>query len=362
MRAGSANDSTKRLWMTWIIGFLTSIASRRSRRRSAAGFMRLQCDGALIGSITARLAPMRLAIAMARSTAPRCPATTTCPGELRLAGSTTSPCDASAHTAAKASSASPRIAAIPPVPSGTASCIAWARKRTNVSASSKRIEFAATSALYSPRLWPASHDGIDPERSCHARQQATPATSITGCVLMVWLSASAGPSRTIVQRSTPRIAFASRNVFSTRGMSEKPCIMPTDWEPWPGKTIASDMGSIPQEHGAPREAAPDALQQDEVPLAHAAVADRDVEREGNRRRRRVGVPIDRDDALGFGNAELLRHVRDDAHVGLVGNVDVEVLDRHSVGGESLPRVLLENADRELEDGAAIHLEGGIALH
>src|SRR5476649_1603964 len=65
MRAGSANDSTKRLWMTLIIGFLTSIASRRSRRRSAAGFMRLQCEGALIGSITARFAPFCLAIAMA---------------------------------------------------------------------------------------------------------------------------------------------------------------------------------------------------------------------------------------------------------------------------------------------------------
>ena len=70
-----------------------------------------------------------------------------------------------------------------------------------------------------------------PLRSFHARQQATPATSMTGCVFTVWLSASAGPSRAIVHRSKPRIAFASRKVFSTTGVPANPAIMPTDCEP-----------------------------------------------------------------------------------------------------------------------------------
>jgi len=91
------------------------------------------------------------------------------------------------------------MAAMPPVPSGTASCIACARSRTVGTASSKRIEPAATSALYSPRLWPAKYAGIAPPRACHTRQHATPAMSITGCVLTVWLSDSAGPAFTMDQ-------------------------------------------------------------------------------------------------------------------------------------------------------------------
>ena len=45
---------------------------------------------------------------------------------------------------------------MPPVPSGTASCIACARKRTSGSASSKRIDSAATSALGALR----EHGGV----------------------------------------------------------------------------------------------------------------------------------------------------------------------------------------------------------
>src|SRR6266851_272905 len=364
MRSGSSDAATKRLWITGTAGLRTSTRARRSARRSAAGFIRLQCDGALMGSITARLAPFCFAIAMPRSTAARLPAMTTWPGEFRLAGSSTSPCAASAHTCASASPSRPRIAAMPPVPSGTASCIAWARKRTSGSASSKRNACAAMSALYSPRLWPASQPGIGPPLSRHARQHATPATSMTGCVFTVWFNASAGPSVTIVHRSTPRIALASRNVRSTMGRSEKPAIMPTDWEPCPGNTIASEFTrsmSVTQQHRAPGEAAADALEQHVVAGLHAAVAHGDVERERDRRRRRVGVAIDGDDAFRLGKAELLRDVGDDAHVRLVRNVDVEVVDGHGVGRERLARVLLEHAHREPEDRSAIHLERRIAL-
>src|SRR3712207_2637911 len=53
---------------------------------------------------------------------------TTWLGALKLTASTTSPFVESAHALRTASSARPRIAAIAPVPRGTASCIACARK------------------------------------------------------------------------------------------------------------------------------------------------------------------------------------------------------------------------------------------
>src|SRR5262245_23530026 len=105
-------------------------------------------------------------------------------------------------------------------------------------------------------------------------------------------------------------------------MSAKPCIMPTDCEPCPGKTMASVMGSISREDGAPGEAAAHALHQNKMAGAHAAVTHGDVEGEWNGSGRRVGVPVHRDDALRFGQAELLRDVREDANVGLVRDVGV----------------------------------------
>ena len=140
---------------------------------SAAGSISEECDGTLTGSGSARLAPFSLASAMARSTAALLPAITTWPGELRFTASTTSPAAASAQTARTASSSSPRIAAIAPTPSGTAACMASARKRTSLIASAKPSAPAATSAAYSPRLWPASSAGAAPPAACHTRQAAT---------------------------------------------------------------------------------------------------------------------------------------------------------------------------------------------
>ncbi len=52
------------------------------------------------------------------------------------------------------------MAAIAPTPDGTACCMASARNRTSGSASWKASAPEATSAVYSPRLCPASTDGI----------------------------------------------------------------------------------------------------------------------------------------------------------------------------------------------------------
>ena len=129
---------------------------------SAAGFMRLQCEGTETGSGRARLAPASLAAAMARSTAAVLPAITTWPGELKLTASTTSPCAASAQMALTCSSSKPKIAAIAPTPCGTADCMSSARRRTSLTASAKSNAPAATRAVYSPRLWPATTEGVLP--------------------------------------------------------------------------------------------------------------------------------------------------------------------------------------------------------
>ena len=178
---------------------------------------------------------------MARSTASRCPAITTCPGALKFTASTTWPCSASAQADVTAPSSPPMIAAIAPSPAGTASCIACARKRTSGTASRNASAPAATSAEYSPRLWPATTAGRGPPAASHARQTATPAASITGCVLVVRLSASAGPCATSAHRSSPSASEASANVSRTAGCAAKPSSIPTDCEPCPGKTNASVM-------------------------------------------------------------------------------------------------------------------------
>ena len=89
---------------------------------------------------------------------------------------------------------------MPPCPTGTASCMKRPRSTTSLTASPNASASAHTSAVYSPRLWPASIEGIAPPCACHTRQTATPAASIAGCVIWVWLSFSSGPcSMTVPQ-------------------------------------------------------------------------------------------------------------------------------------------------------------------
>ena len=69
-----------------------------------------------------------------------------------LAGLTTSSPPLSWHARATTSSSAPRIAAMLPVPTGTASCISRPRSRTIETASGNPSVPAATLAEYSPRL------------------------------------------------------------------------------------------------------------------------------------------------------------------------------------------------------------------
>ena len=56
-----------------------------------------------------------------------------------------------------------------PTPTGTASCIAWARKRTKGAAWANDSAPAATKAEYSPSEWPATAAGATPTSAIQTR-------------------------------------------------------------------------------------------------------------------------------------------------------------------------------------------------
>src|SRR5207244_4280383 len=169
---------------TGTLGSVTGAASSSGTSRAPAGPINEQWNGALTGSITLIFPPRSVASATARSTAVRWPAMTIWSAEFTFAISTTSPCAASAHTCSTAGSSSPMIAAIAPVPTGTASCMNSPRLRTIRTASANCSAPATTSAVYSPRLFPAVKAGRRP-RSAQAAATATDAVSTAGWVLAV---------------------------------------------------------------------------------------------------------------------------------------------------------------------------------
>ena len=79
------------LLITGMHGASIGVVASRSRRRSAAGFISAEWNGADTGSGSARLAPAALSSSQALSTPALVPAMTVCFGSLKLAASTTSP-------------------------------------------------------------------------------------------------------------------------------------------------------------------------------------------------------------------------------------------------------------------------------
>src|SRR5262249_51662706 len=76
---------------------------------------------------------------------------------------------------------------------------------------------------------------------------------------------------------------------------------------------------------APGEPAPHRLEQHEVARLDASVADRHRQREGNRGRRGVAVPVDRRDHLLGRDPQLVRGTVDDPLVGLMRDEPVDVV-------------------------------------
>src|SRR5690348_10697596 len=246
------------------------------------------------------------------------------------------------------SSSPPSTAAIEPIPAGTAACIRRPRSATSDAASRSGSAPAHTSAEYSPRLWPAICAGSGPPFARQAFHTATLAASNTGWVFSVLPSSASGPFCASDHRSRPAPSEASSKTLRTSGNSApSSASIPTDCEPWPGKTKASwgtggwGLGtefvslivcyllspelaredgsstalcravpqpqprSIPHHRGGPGEPATESLQQQVLSALHAPGAHRGIQRQRHRPRRGVGVLVDRDDHLLHRHAEPL---------------------------------------------------------
>src|SRR5262245_25194174 len=149
---------------------------------------------------------------------------------------------------------------------------------------------------------------------------------MTGCVLTVFSSSSAGPSRTRFHKSMPNALLATSNVARTPGSVSNGAIIPTDCEPCPGKANANVMtcSSYPtQQSRTPGEAAAHGLEHDVLARLNASVAHRLIQRQRYRSGRSIGVAIDRHDHAIHAQAELARGGFDDAQVGLVRDQPID---------------------------------------
>src|SRR5574340_1272039 len=102
--------------------------------------------------------------------------------------------------------------------------------------------------------------------------------------------ASAGPSAASFHRARPSACEASSNVRRMTAESPYANIIPTDWDPCPGKTSARlivilKAESELEEDGAPGKSAADALEQQIVAVLHPSLTHGGVQRERDRRRR-----------------------------------------------------------------------------
>jgi hypothetical protein len=208
--------------------------------------MSAQWNGALTWSGNARLAPAANAEAVTRATAPACPATTICPGPLKFAQDTISPCAASSQIRSSGARSRPRIAAIAPTPAGTASCMNRPRARTVRTASARLKVEAATCAAYSPSEWPAAAWGDGPPRARKARYAAIATTRIAGCVVSVRASSSSVPAKQVALSARPRASSASAKTAAAAGSFARSLPMPEYCAPWPGKIAANGFTSAPR--------------------------------------------------------------------------------------------------------------------
>ena len=218
-------------------------ASARSSgaSRSSAGFISAQWNGALTASGIARFAPSAFARSPARAHRVRVARDHDLPGRVQVRRRHDLPPSAPPRAQARAtpSASSPRIAAIAPSPTGTASCMYRPRRRTVRRASAKDSVPAATCAEYSPRLWPAANDGAHAARLDEPRDRDAHREDRRLRVLRQ-LQPSSGPSKHSALSGSPSAASASANAVAADrervGERRAPC--PTFCAPCPGNTNA----------------------------------------------------------------------------------------------------------------------------
>ena len=134
-----------------------------------------------------------------------------------------------------------------PGASSPARAMASPRATTSWMPWSKPSEPLATSAVYSPRLWPAQAAGVRPMRSTASRTTRL-STVVASWAFSVWVSSSIGARRSRWARSRSAAAEAS-STTSHEGWSTHGSPIPARWDPCPGKVKTNTCPTAPIDGG-----------------------------------------------------------------------------------------------------------------
>ena len=196
--------------------------------------------------------------ASARSTASGVPATTICPGQLKFAGTSTSPSAHSSQSACTASSSAFSSALIAPGCAAAASAMSSERAFTSANVASSASMPDTASALIWPSEKPSTAAGSTP-RAMSVRATATDSAASAGCANRVSFSFSASAPVTRSATSKPNTSDAHSKVSRTSGRSMRSAPMPGFCEPWPESMstgFPAEIASIIALPRAPRCAPP----------------------------------------------------------------------------------------------------------
>ena len=134
-----------------------------------------------------------------------------------------------------------------PGASSPARAMASPRATTRWIPSSKPRAPLATSAVYSPRLWPAQAAGVRPIRST-ASSTTRLSTVVASCAFSVWVSSSIGAWSRRCERSRSAAADAS-STTSHDGWSTHGSPIPARCDPCPGKVKTNTCPTAPIDGG-----------------------------------------------------------------------------------------------------------------
>ena len=162
---------------------------------------------------------------------------------MSLATVQVSPSAAAAARASAFSMSAPSNAAIAPIPTGTAACIARPRSLSSAAVTDSGNAPAAQSAVYSPKEWPATKSHFSDKRTppsvSSTRKVAMALAIIAGCAFSVRVSSLSGPSHIRRNRCWPSASSISSNTARAIGLASASALpMPTAWLPCPGKINA----------------------------------------------------------------------------------------------------------------------------
>src|SRR5690606_3751924 len=161
----------------------------------------------------------------------------------------------------------------------------------------------------------------------------------------------------------PKISSASwktRRAASKRSWKSRP--MPTYWAPWPGNIKAIDTPSTPvlqgplDHGGGPGQPASEGHHKHVVARLDAPGAEAFVQGDGDGGRRGVAVMLDVDHHPVHGQAEPAGRGLDDAVVGLVGHIKIDVPEGEARLFHRRRRCVAHGLDGELVYFPAVHLE------